>query len=73
MEIASLMTKLQRFCWMGGFCLLVELHQEGSAPAACAADLFLDLPEIGLVVLIPEDKRLQFGYYTIHGEVVEIS
>ena len=25
---------------MGGFCLLVELHQEGSAPAACAAGLF---------------------------------
>ena len=27
---------------MGGFCLLVKLHREGSAPAACAADLFLD-------------------------------
>ena len=26
---------------MGGFCLLVELHREGSAPAACAAVLFL--------------------------------
>ena len=26
---------------MGGFCLLVELHREGSAPAACAAGLFL--------------------------------
>ena len=25
---------------MGGFCLLVELHREGSAPAACAAGLF---------------------------------
>ena len=24
----------------GGFCLLVELHLEGSAPAACAAGLF---------------------------------
>ena len=24
---------------MGGFCLLVELHREGSAPAACAAGL----------------------------------
>ena len=25
---------------MGGFCLLVELHREGSVPAACAAGLF---------------------------------
>ena len=25
---------------MGGFCLLVELRREGSAPAACAAGLF---------------------------------
>ena len=25
---------------MGVFCLLVELHREGSAPAACAAGLF---------------------------------
>ena len=25
----------------GGFCPLVELHWEGSAPAACAAGLFL--------------------------------
>ena len=25
---------------MSGFCPLVELHREGSAPAACAAGLF---------------------------------
>ena len=25
---------------MGGFCPLMELHQKGSAPAACAASLF---------------------------------
>ena len=25
---------------MGGFCLLVDMHREGSAPAACAAGLF---------------------------------
>ena len=25
---------------MGGFCLLMELHRKGSAPAACAAGLF---------------------------------
>ena len=33
--------KLWPFHWRGGVCLLVELHQEGSASAACAADLFL--------------------------------
>ena len=27
----------------GGFYLVVELHQEGSAPAACAAGLFIKL------------------------------
>ena len=27
---------------MGGFCLLVELHRKGSAPAACAAGLFIN-------------------------------
>ena len=26
----------------GGFCPMVELHREGSAPAACAAGLLLD-------------------------------
>ena len=29
---------------MVGFCLLVELHQEGSAPAAWAAGLFFETP-----------------------------
>ena len=29
---------------MGGFCLLVELHREGSAPAASAAGLFVGAP-----------------------------
>ena len=28
---------------MGGFCQLVELHREGSAPTACAAGLFVML------------------------------
>ena len=32
--------KLRPFYWRGGFCPLVELHWEGSAPAACAAGLF---------------------------------
>ena len=26
----------------GGFCLLMELHREGCAPAACAASLFIE-------------------------------
>ena len=28
---------------MGGFCVLVELHWEGSASAACAAGLYIKL------------------------------
>ena len=32
--------KLRPFYWRGRFCLLVELHWDGSAPAACAAGLF---------------------------------
>ena len=39
-KIALLVRELRPFCWIGWFCLLVELHREGSAPAACAADLF---------------------------------
>ena len=27
----------------GGFCPLIELHREGSAPAACAAGLFVNI------------------------------
>ena len=34
-------SKSRRFWRTGGFYLLVELHREGSAPAACAAGLFL--------------------------------
>ena len=36
----TVVQKLPQFYWRGGFCLFVELHQEGSAPAACAASLF---------------------------------
>ena len=43
-KIGKLVQKLQWFCWMGGFCLLVELHWEGTAPAACAAALFYHTP-----------------------------
>ena len=32
--------KVTSICWMGEFCLLVEWHREGSAPAACVAGLF---------------------------------
>ena len=35
-KIPSLVQELRRFCWMAGFCLLVELHREGSVPAAYA-------------------------------------
>ena len=34
--IVVLVEKLQKFC------LMVELHREGSAPAACAAGLFIN-------------------------------
>ena len=40
---------------MGGFCLLVELHGEGSAPAACAAGLLLKLLAQALA---PEEKSV---------------
>ena len=39
-KIALLVQELRQFCCMGGLCLLVKLHREGSAPAACAAGLF---------------------------------
>jgi hypothetical protein len=39
-KIASLVQKLQSFYWRGRFCLMVELHRDGSTPAACAARLF---------------------------------
>ena len=31
----------------GGFCPLVELHREGSAPAACTAGLFFQQTKVG--------------------------
>ena len=55
-KIALLNQKLWRFCWMGGFCLLVELHQEGSAPAACAAGLFHDM-----LIWIREEEKNQLN------------
>ena len=40
-KIPSLVPKLDWFCRTSGVCLLVELHRKGSAPAACAAGLFI--------------------------------
>ena len=34
-------SKVKTIFLNGGFCPLVELHREGSAPAACAAGLFI--------------------------------
>ena len=39
-QITLLVQKLWQFCWIGGLCLLVELHKEASGSAACAACLF---------------------------------
>ena len=46
-KIALVVQKLQQFYWRGGFCLLVELHWEGSAPAACTAGFFFKLTIMG--------------------------
>ena len=35
-------SKVKAILLKGGFCQLVELHREGSAPAACAVGLFID-------------------------------
>ena len=32
--------EIRQFLWLGGFYLVVEVHREGSASAACAAGLF---------------------------------
>ena len=39
-EITLLVQELRQFCCLCGFCLFEELHQEGSAHAACAVGLF---------------------------------
>ena len=39
-KISILFQKVQRFWWISGICLSVELYQKGSAPAACTADFF---------------------------------
>ena len=44
-------SKVMAICWMGGFCLLVELHREGSASVACTACLFLSKQCINMCLL----------------------
>ena len=39
-KITVLVQKLQQFCWVGGFCLLVELHQEEFALQPTQQDFF---------------------------------
>ena len=41
LQIALLVRKLRRFCWMGGFVYWWSFSGEGSASAACAAGFFL--------------------------------
>ena len=41
-KIVYVAQKSKQFYWSDGFWLLVELHWEGSAPAACTACLFLN-------------------------------
>ena len=43
---------------MGGFCLLVELHRDGSAPADCAAALFKKVLALHLVCGRSKDTQL---------------
>jgi hypothetical protein len=39
-KIARVVKELRQFFCMTGFCLIVELHQGGSASATCAVSLF---------------------------------
>ena len=55
------MQKLQQFWWSYELCLLVELHWEGSAPAAFAARLFLVLLVVYLTTTqtdLEKDKEI---------------
>ena len=58
---------------MGGFYLLVELHQEGSGPAACATGLFLlkylsyisRESELFEILLDPESQCNAVGFFLV--------
>ena len=69
--IAVFFQRLRQFAEWLDFCLLVELHREGSAPAACAAGLFLD--KVMQICLISYFKRhiyyllFQNGFINIKG------
>ena len=54
---------------MGGFCLLVELHREGSVPAACAAGLFYS----AILYTFRRVKLLMSDHYHIEANIAETS
>ena len=59
--IAILFQEIGRFCKRGGFCLALELHQEGSVPAACVAGLFLQMSMlyvVGILVLLNNNTSI---------------
>ena len=49
---------------MGEFCPMAELHQEGSAPEACAAGLFLDLLSLNFLLFV-EILMLDLLYFLV--------
>ena len=59
-KIESIDQKFQQFFWMGGFCLLVELHLEGSAPTACKAGLFWTMSKYELIFSRDRFPRLLY-------------
>ena len=50
-KIALLFHKLRAFL-MGGLCLLVSLHWEGSAPDVCTAGLFVAAASVVLKAVV---------------------
>ena len=53
---------------MGGFCLLVKLHREWSAPAACAAGLFnsIIVTDVPFKALIATTVVLSYATATVY-------
>ena len=52
---------------MGDFCLLVELHREGSAPAACEAGLFQNKGLLSIIVMV-----VNFAVVVVHWLLVVV-
>ena len=52
---------------MGGFCLLAELHWEGSARAACAVGLFLRVgpffPFVCAIAILLDSGLIVWNFY----------